>query len=175
MLCAGTVGRTLGYEVVGGESRPILAAPVNEPVVTWGLPDVHASAVRVAELVSPHLSEADLHVDSVDAVFDVLSAFWVRPTKEEAEVWGEFPWEEEIWPPYAPLAHRLTTTGIVRQLLQGDGRVRRVNSWRPASAMASSQPWRFLLKARGWYVENRARLRRVPRRVRLEVAARRRR
>ena len=33
----------------------------------------------------------------------VLRAFWVHPTKAEAAVWGTFPWEEEIWPPYAPL------------------------------------------------------------------------
>jgi hypothetical protein len=175
MLCAGTVGRTLVYDMIGGRSEPVLAAPSNEPVVEWGLPAVHQTAVRVAELVAPHLSEESSRVDTSDAVMSVLRAFWVHPTKAEAEAWGSFPWEEEIWPPYAPLAQRLTTLGIIKRLLRGDRQIRRVNSWRAGSAIASSQPWQTLLKVRGWQLDNRERFGRVPRRVRLELAARRRR
>lgn len=175
MLCAGTVGRTMGYEVVEGESRPVLAAPVNEPVIAWGLPDVHATAARVAELVAPHLSAEVLHVDTSDAVMEVLRAFWVHPSKAESAAWGSFPWEEEIWPPYAPMAQRITTRGIVERLLRGDRQIRRVNSWRAGSATISSQPWQSLLRLRGWQLDNRERFRRVPRRIRLEVASRRRR
>jgi FMN phosphatase YigB (HAD superfamily) len=174
MLCAGTVGRTMGYEVVDGRSRPVLAAESNEPVVAWGLPDVHRTAVRVAELVAPHLAQDSGHVDTTDVVFSVLRAFWVHPTKAEAAAWGTFPWEEEIWPPFAPLAQRITTREIVTRLVRGDRQIRRVNSWRPGSAMASSEPWRTLLKLRGWQLDNRARFQRVPRRLRLEVAKRRR-
>ncbi len=174
MLCAGTVGRTLGYEVVGDESRPLLAAEVNEPVVAWGLPEVHATSVRVAELVAPHLSQEAMHVDTTGAVFAVLRAFWVHPSKDESAVWGTFPWEEEIWPPFAPMAQRITTRGIIERLLRGDRQIRRVNSWRAGSAMSSSEPWQTLLKVRGWQLDNRERLRRVPRRIRLELAARRR-
>jgi HAD superfamily hydrolase (TIGR01549 family) len=175
VLCAGTVGRTLGYDVVAGRSEPVLASPSNEPVVAWGLPSVHEAAVRVAELVAPDLTEQSTRVDTTDAVMTVLRAFWVQPTRAEAAAWGTFPWEEEIWPPYAPLAQRLTTGEIVRRLVRGDRQIRRVNSWRAGSAEASSQPWQSLLKVRGWQIDNRERFRRVPRRIRLELAARRRR
>ena len=174
MLCAGTVGRTLGYEVVEGESRPILAAESNEPVVTWGLPEVQRTAARVAELLAPQLSQNAMHMDLTDCVFAVLRAFWVHPTKAESAAWGTFPWEEEIWLPFAPMAQRITTREVAERLLRGDRQIRRVNSWRAGSAQISSEPWRTLLKLRGWQLENRARLARVPRRVRLEFAARRR-
>jgi FMN phosphatase YigB (HAD superfamily) len=174
-LCAGTVGRTLGYELVGEESRPVLAAPSNDPVIAWGLPAVHETAVRVAELAAPHLPGQGAHVDTTDAVMSVLRAFWVHPSPAEAAVWGSFPWEEEIWPPFAPLAQRLTTRDIVKRLSRGEGQVRRVNSWRAGSALVSSEPWQSLLKLRGWQLDNQERFRRIPRRLRLEMAARRRR
>jgi FMN phosphatase YigB (HAD superfamily) len=174
MLCAGSVGRTLDYEVVDGESRPVLAAPSNEAVVAWGLPEVQRTAVRVAELLAPQLSQDAVHMDLTEAVFAVLRAFWVHPSKAESAAWGTFPWEEEIWLPFAPIAQRITTREIVERLLRGDRQIRRVNSWRAGSAQISSEPWKTLLKLRGWQLDNRPRLRRVPRRVRLEMAARRR-
>jgi FMN phosphatase YigB (HAD superfamily) len=175
VLCAGTMGRTIGYEVRGGEAHPVLSAETNEPVVGWGLPEVQRTAERVAELVAPHLDETATHLDLTDVVFAVLGAFWVDPTPAEAEAWGTFPWEEEIWPPYAPLAQRMTTRDVLAHLKQGDLRIRRVNSWRAGSATVSSEPWRTLLRVRGWQTQNRNRFRRVPRRLKLEIASRRRR
>ncbi len=175
VLCAGTMGRTLGYEEQDGRMTPVLSSPVNEPVVAWGMPEVQRIAARTAELVAPHLGPDDPHADTTDAVFDVLNAFWVDPTPAEARAWGSFPWEEEIWPPYVDLAQRMTTRDVVAQLKQGDRRIRRVNSWRAGSAEVSSEPWRTLLRARGWQLDNRDRFRRLPRRLRIELAKRRRR
>lgn len=175
MLCAGTTGRTLGYRVDGDEVHPVLAAPDNQPVLDWGLPQMQAVAVRVAELVAPYLDETALHVDLRPAVEAVLRAFWTDPTDAEAHAWGSFPWEEEVWPPFAPVAQRLTTADVVARLRRGDGRLRRTNSWRAGSATVSGQPWRTLLRARAWQEAHQERLARLPRRVRLEVALRRRR
>jgi FMN phosphatase YigB (HAD superfamily) len=172
MLCAGTTGRTLGYELRGSRYEPVLAAPHNTPVVDWGLPDVQRTAAKVAELVSPHLTTEATRIDTRAAIMSVLRSFWVHPTKAEAAAWGTFPWEEEIATPYAPLAQRVTTTEVIARLLRGDRHIRRVNSWRAGSALASTQPWQALLRLRGWQLDNRARFRRVPRRLRLEWAAR---
>ena len=69
----------------------MLAAEVNEPVVEWGLPDVHATAVRVAELAGAAPGRGAVHVDTTDAVLDVLRAFWVHPTEAEAAGLGHVP------------------------------------------------------------------------------------
>jgi FMN phosphatase YigB (HAD superfamily) len=175
MLCAGTTGRTVGYRVDDDQVRPVLAAPDNQPVLDWGLPQMQAVAVRTAELVAPRLTEAALHLDLPPAVEAVLRAFWTDPSDEEARAWGSFPWEEEIWPPYAPVAQRLTTGDVVARLRRGDGRLRRTNSWRAGSAAVSGQPWRTMLRLRAWQEAHQARLARLPRRLRLERALRRRR
>jgi len=174
MLCAGTEGRTLGYEQVDGRSRPVLAASSNDPVLEWGLPQMQAVAVRVAELAAPHLAASAVHVDSRPAVAQVLRTFWTDPTTAEARAWGAFPWEEEIWPPFVPVAQRLTTRDVLQRLGRGDRRIRRTNSWRAGSAEVSGQPWKAMLRLKAWQDEHADRLRRIPRRVRLEVEKRRR-
>jgi FMN phosphatase YigB (HAD superfamily) len=174
MLCAGTTGRTLGYRVDDDQVRPVLAAADNQPVLDWGLPQMQAVAVRAAELVAPHLSETALHLDLRGAVEAVLRAFWTDPTDDEAQAWGSFPWEEEIWPPFAPVAQRLTTGDVVARLRRGDRRLRRTNSWRAGSAAVSGEPWRTMLRLRAWQESHQPRLARAPRRVRLALALRRR-
>ena len=175
MFCADTVGRTLGYETRDGRVHPVLEKQTNVPVVDWGLPQMQQVAVRVAELVAPRLSTHVVNVDSTACVWDVLRAFWTDPTPAEARVWGSFPWEEEMWPPYVPIAERISAVDIAGRALRGEKqKIRRRNSWRAGSAMVSAQPWRTLLTLRTWQDDNRARLGRIPRRLRLEVAARRR-
>ncbi len=174
MLCAGTTGRTLGYERDGDRMRPVLAEAVNERVIAWGLAEMQAVAVRVAELVAPVLHAEHVHLDLRSSVRDALRTLWLTPTPAEAEAWGSFPSEEETELPFAPVAQRLSTGDVVTRLRRGDGRIRRTNTWRVGSAMASNQPWRGLLLARAWQTRNRDRLQRIPRRARLEVAARRR-
>ncbi|WP_148077122.1 HAD family hydrolase [Nocardioides aurantiacus] len=173
-LCAGSVGRTLDYRSVDGRWEPVLESEVNVPVVDWGLGVVHGCAVRTAELVAEVLPPDSAHLDVATPVLELLRMFWVHPTRHEAKVWGAFPWQEEIWLPYAPLAQQLRTRQVVENLWRGEGRLRRVNSWRAGSAEASSEPWRSLLRGRAWHLENREQLRRLPRRLRLEVARRRR-
>jgi hypothetical protein len=172
VLCAGTMGRTLDYAVEDDGVRPILSCDVNQPVVDWGIEEVQRTAERVAEILTPQLAEIHTHIDMSAPVLESLRTFWVTPTVTEAQTWGSFPWEEEIRHPYTPLAQRMTTREVIAQLRQGDPRIRRVNSWRAGSALVSSEPWSTVLKFRGWQIENRLRLRRVPRRVRLELAAR---
>ena len=160
MLCAGREGRLLRYERrPGGEVVPVPAEPVNQPVLDWGLDDVRRVIARVAELAAPRLTARDVGVDLAAPVTEVLSAFWTRPTRAEALAWGTFPWEEETWPPYYPVAHRVSLGDVMTRLRRGDRRIRRHNSWRAGSAVVSPQPWRGLLTARAAYERRTARAR----------------
>ncbi|HVH94502.1 MAG TPA: HAD family hydrolase [Nocardioidaceae bacterium] len=173
MLCADVSGRTLSYESRDGRVHPVLAAEVNQPLVDWGVPAMQQVAVRACELVAPRLSQASAHLDLRPAVWAVLRTFWTTPTDAEAHAWGSFPWEEEMWPPFVPVAHRMTASDVIGQAARGRRVIRRRRSWRAGSALVSGEPWRTLLKARAWHERNRHRVARIPRRLRLELAARR--
>jgi FMN phosphatase YigB (HAD superfamily) len=175
MLCAGTTGRTVDYAVGDDDVvRPVLDRQINEAALEWGLEDIQRTAVRAAELAAPYLdSEVATNLDLTGPVSDVLRAFWTYPTKAEVASWGQFPGEEEIWPPFMPLAQRITGTSMLKRRLRGETSMRPNNTWRAGTAVASNQPWRGLLQAKAWRDENRDRLRRIPRRLKLEIQQRR--
>jgi FMN phosphatase YigB (HAD superfamily) len=173
MLCADVSGRTLSYESRNGRVHPVLAAEVNQPLVDWGLPAMQEVALRACELTASRLSQTSTHLDLRPAAWAVLRAFWTSPTDAEAHAWGSFPWDEEMWPPFVPVAHRMTVPDVIGQAARGEKVIRRRRSWRAGSAVISGQPWRTVLKARDWHERNRDRVARIPRRLRLELAARR--
>ena len=71
-------------------------------------------------------------------------------------------------------AHAQSETGdVLQRLRRGDRRIRRTNSWRAGSAEVSGQPWKAMLRLKAWQDEHGETLRKVPRRLRLEVAKRR--
>jgi FMN phosphatase YigB (HAD superfamily) len=175
MFCVGTEGRTVGYRTdPPGPVTPVLTEARNSQALEWGAADLQAIARRVAELVSPHLSGAALHADTRRLAWNLLRAFWLTPSNAEAAFWGAFPWEEDNVEGFAPVAQALSVRDAAQRWRRGDRQIRRVNSWRAGSAAVSGQPWRSILTARGWQERNSARLQRIPRRVRLELAARRR-
>lgn len=172
MFCAGLEGRTLAYRMQDGRVEPVLAAPRNEEPYRWGLQQAQDVAVRAAELIGPRLTASALHIDSRPFVWDVLRLFWLHPTTEEVEAWGSYPYEQDTWPPFHPIAQRVTTTGVMQRLRGGGRRFRSSHTWRAGTRLVSAQPWRALMAFRVLQEDGRARLRRLPRRVRLELAAR---
>ena len=174
MFCAGTEGRVQHYRSSkDGRVSPVLSSPHNDPVLEWGLPAIRDAVGLFTDHVIEILQEQHLHFDVSRPVWRCLHAFWVRPTDEEVAQWGSFPWEEETWPPYYPVAQSLGTADVLARLARGDRRIRRHNSWRAGSARVSAQPWRAILQARAWHERNATRLHRVPRWIRLQLAGRR--
>lgn len=170
MFCAGTEGRTLGYRREGTRVVPVLSAPVNGPVLDWGLQDVRDVIADVVQGCCDGLTAQHLHVDLAGPAWDVLQAFWSHPTSAEAAAWGSFPWEEESYPPVYRLAGPLPPRQLLRRLAPGR-RALPFNSWRAGSAQLQREPWRSLLLLSAWS-ERRPPLRRLP--GRLRHAARRR-
>ena len=175
MLCAGSHGRTSGYRRTdAGRVEPVLTEESNSPPVSWGLLPMQAVAVRTAELAAEQLTPDDVYLDWAAPTRALFREFWMRPTRAEVDAWGNFPWEDEVWPPFRPIAEPVTTRGVLSRLLHGDRSLRPNNTWRAGSARRSPQPWRGLLQARQWQEDNRERLRRIPRRLRMERHLRRR-
>ena len=95
LACTADHGSVLGYCEVDGQIEPVLAEPVNVEVVAWGLPVVREAVVRVARelLLDPELVGSEA-IDLRPAIMDVFELFWTSPTREEAEVWGAYPFED---------------------------------------------------------------------------------
>lgn len=174
MFCAGTEGRVQHYRREGGRVLPELNQHLNQPVLDWGLDNVRSTIDLVTEHVLRAVGNSAPPVDLAAPIWRSLSAFWTSPSDQEVRAWGSFPWEEETWPPYYPVAQSLAVTDAVRRIVRGDGRIRRHNSWRAGSARVSGYPWRAVLEFRAWQEKHAARLRRLPRAVRLRLAGRRR-
>jgi hypothetical protein len=146
MLCAGTEGRVIAYRDDDGRVVPVLEQPANTPVLEWGLPHVRQVVRETVTALIPHLDESAVGADLAPVVRHCLAAFWLDPAPAEATTWGDFPWEEETWPPYYPVAEPLTTRQVLGYLRRG--RARRHASWRAGAAMRSRWPWRTLLLVR---------------------------
>ncbi len=172
MLCAGSEGKCVGYRRVGDRFEPVLENPLNEPVVEWGLPNVQRTAVRAVELTAAQLESSATHVDLRTPVSNLMTLFWSKPSPAEATTWGAFPWEEETWPPFAPVAQPFRLTDAVTRLYRYESGLRRYFSWRAASIALSDQPWRGLLKAQSVQRRQGARAKRRWRRLRREAAIR---
>jgi len=168
MLCAGTEGRTIGYQQAEDGWCPVFAAAQNDPALAWGVEQVHHVAERTAELVASHLPITE-PVDCSPVAWDLLTLFWNHPTDDEVATWGRFPWEEEASVPFQDVAERVTTRTIARRLMSGDRHLRRNSSWRAGSARVSAQPWKTVLRSKAWADTNRARIRRAPRSIRMRL------
>jgi FMN phosphatase YigB (HAD superfamily) len=169
VFCSGSQGRVSGY---ASDGSPLLAAERNDPVLDWGLAGYRATLLRTVELCLTQLRPAHLHIDLAPLVVQQLTAFWASPQDDEVQAWASFPWEDETWPPFAPLAQPVSTADVIRRSLRGDAGLRNTHSWRAGTARVSRQPWRALLELRALQNRSSEQLQRMPRQMLLEFLAR---
>ncbi len=171
-MTAGTEGSTVGYRRDGERIVPVLASPENTEALEWGLAqvqDVVLDTARRWAAVAPLHWQVDLRA----ACLAVLTAFWDRPTAGEVAAWADFP-HDDVGAGSVPLARPVATRFALAQLRAGHVRFRPVDSWRAGTTALSSLPWRMVLTAKWAQEQHGVRLRRVPRRLRIELARRRR-
>ncbi len=116
IFCASTSRGLLHYERIGCKYEAVLREAKTELVLEWGLETMRAEILRVVEEVAMQVQRFKappfLPPETSDAL---LKAFWLTPTREEADAWGTFPFEED---PSSASPGRLIT------------RVRWINLWR---------------------------------------------
>ena len=95
LACTADHGSVVGYRDTDDTVEPVLAEGGNAPVVDWGLPTIRETVRRVAEelTLAPDLV-GTCSIDLRPAILDVFQLFWGNPTREEAEVWGAYPFED---------------------------------------------------------------------------------
>lgn len=173
-FCAGLEGTLVDYREVDGRIEPVLAPDGGRALRTWGLVEVRRLLDLFTEELTATRTDLHTHVDMTRPLWDVLRAFWEHPTAGEVARWGDLPVDvHRADTAHEPLAAPVSTRQVVARVREGRWSLRSA-PWLVGSAGRSPQPWRAALHARAWLYRNGARLRRVPRRLRLELALRRR-
>jgi hypothetical protein len=105
MFCASLSDGLNRYEYKDDRYVPLLRASTHDALKEWGFQTMRDSILRFAEILAVQSSRlkspAYLSPEISDAL---LRAFWRTPTKPEALVWGQFPFEED---PNSSTFHRL--------------------------------------------------------------------
>lgn len=93
VICAADHGTTLGYQRVGATVVPRLDPGLASQRTAWGLPQVRSTTERFINRLCLDTDLVDLDVDLRGAIVALLSAFWDSPTTEQAQAWGQYPFE----------------------------------------------------------------------------------
>jgi glycosyltransferase involved in cell wall biosynthesis len=96
MFCSSTSEGLLHYDLKGGKYEPVLRESKADAIQDWGFDCMRSSILQFVDKLAaraPHLKKpAFLPAEASDAL---LKSFWITPTRHEAEVWGQFPFEED--------------------------------------------------------------------------------
>lgn len=168
----GSEGSTDGYADRDGVVRPVLAAGVNPAIGAWRFDDYRLALGRALDAFVDGFAPGD-GVDLRALVADQLVELWRRPNAAQAAAWGAQPYGEDFANTRShPLATPLTTRRLLTRVGLGRAEWREPTYWTAGSIAVSAEPWRTLLGS----VHRRRgvpqRLRRLPRRLRAELARR---
>lgn len=89
-------GVTVGFRRTGDRVEPVLASATNPTLDAWPW-DLYREAVfRFVDewVLDPDIAQR--HGDLRPAVADILTEFWLRPTRAEAQAWGQYVYEDDI-------------------------------------------------------------------------------
>ena len=139
-FCAGDHGIVAGYErSPDGHISAKLRSEINAGAEAWGLPLYRRTLLAVAD-------EIDLNVggDARTLIHEVMKGFWAEPSRGEADVWGEYPYDSDPTGTAArPLARPFTVGDLLGGLVKG--RVNRADrAWLRGSLALSAAPARLI-------------------------------
>jgi len=98
-FCAGTEPSTVGYEISGGRCGPRFDGAGNDPALKWGLAQYQKLIGDYANAVAGLAAKVGWQPDLGEltalrrALLANLLALWQNPTLDEAEQWGDFPYD----------------------------------------------------------------------------------
>jgi len=113
--------------------EPVLASAANAPALTWGLPLYRQTLYAVCENL---ISAGPIPGGDIRPVtWQVMDAFWCRPTPAEARAWGSYPYDSD------PAGTAIRP--LARPLIIENGQCRRGDrAWTGGSLALSDEPAR---------------------------------
>jgi hypothetical protein len=94
MFCSADHGTIVDFREEEGHVQPVFMEERNQKVIDWGLPLVREVVNCFSDNLLLDSKLVNPCADIREASADLLNAFWLNPSKLEAEVWGNFPWEK---------------------------------------------------------------------------------
>lgn len=146
-FCAGRGGSTIGYAKIDGLHTPIFDASTNEAAEQWGFVEYQALVRDFLDAAVETIKRTDLGISlaELEALRPVLvrnlQALWRYPSYDEAEIWGDFPFDVPSGPPVS-LGRALTTRDLRSALLKPKTARRRLATgpW-PEATLRRSVSW----------------------------------
>jgi hypothetical protein len=93
IFCAADHGTLTGFRAEGARVVPVLADGAAARMRAFGLPLFRRTLLAVCDALDPAALELAALEGMRGPIRDLLEAFWMRPTPEEARAWGAFPVE----------------------------------------------------------------------------------
>jgi hypothetical protein len=133
-FCMGDHGVIVGYRhAESGEVEPLLQSRANLAAEQWGM-RLHRSTIYAF----CDALDGDLNGEARPLIHEVMNAFWVQPTRAEANAWGSYPYDSDpAGTAVRPLARPFTARDAWQALIRrapprGD------RAWLPGSVAMSS-------------------------------------
>jgi FMN phosphatase YigB (HAD superfamily) len=94
IFCSADHGTVDSFIEKEGQIYPVFREDGNQRLIDWGLPMVRKAVFSFTENLLLDSTLVNPWADVREASAEVLQAFWLSPSKLEAEAWGDFPWEK---------------------------------------------------------------------------------
>lgn len=148
MACAADHGTVIDFTQRDSRFEPVLREQANTPAIAWGLPVMQDTIRRFAEHVLLDDTLLDLDCDLTPMSSDIIRTFWETPTRREAEVWGQFPFEnDQSGTVPQPIAQPYDAAAVIRAVLGRRMGHASVSFWQAGSMMISPPPVRVALQS----------------------------
>ncbi len=148
MFCSGDHGTVLGFKESGNEVVPILAQTKNKVLIEWGLTIFRNTVYSFVDNLFITNSLKNTSIDLRPAIEDVIKAFWLKPSPQEAKIWGAFPFEDGIGrgARFNPITVKYKLYDVLKYLLSGKLRLPIRIHWFEGSITQTPSFIRNLLK-----------------------------
>lgn len=143
-FCMANHGIVADYaEGPGGQISGIAETATNPPVQEWGFNLYRDTIQAFCAALDDRTLRSAMNTDLRPAVASVLSAFWLSPTRDEADAWGAYPYDSD---PLArstrPLARAFSRSELA-PILRGEDFEQGDRAWLQGSLALSDREGRL--------------------------------
>jgi FMN phosphatase YigB (HAD superfamily) len=149
MFCAADHHTVTGYSRQGDAIVPEGAIEMDKEIMAWGLDIVRQTLRSFTEHITLDSSVVNLKADMREPACQTIKVFWSDPSRDEAEAWGQFPFEgaEAGGNMKKILAYRYSLSYVICKMAQHQFPDLGWQHWYEGSLVMSSRPLRIMLRA----------------------------
>lgn len=93
VFCSASHGQTVDYRVNGQSVDPVINNYESEHLVKWGAGDIESAILTFVDYMLEFNGRMDGGPFDQEILVELLKLFWMQPTKDEVELWGNYPYD----------------------------------------------------------------------------------